>query len=87
MERELVICWDSGAQPVVVLTKLDVAPAGAAEALAGRLGPVDVVATSAVAGDGLDELRTRLVHPLTAAFLGPSGAGKSTLVKPRVCAR
>ena len=80
VERELVICWDCGAQPVVVLTKLDVAPAGAAETLAGRLGPVDLVATSAVEGEGLDALRTRLVHPLTAALLGPSGAGKSTLI-------
>lgn len=80
VERELVICWESGAQPVVVLTKLDVAPSGAAEALADRLGPVDIVATSAVAGDGLDALRTLLVHPVTAAFLGPSGAGKSTLI-------
>ena len=41
---------------------------------------VDVIATSAVTGDGLDEIRALLVHPVTAAFLGPSGAGKSTLI-------
>jgi ribosome biogenesis GTPase len=41
---------------------------------------VDVIATSAVGGDGLDELRALLIHPVTAAFLGPSGAGKSTLI-------
>ncbi|HVF74051.1 MAG TPA: ribosome small subunit-dependent GTPase A [Acidimicrobiales bacterium] len=80
VERELVIAWDSGAQPVVVLTKLDVAPPDTVADMAGRLGPVDLVATSAVAGQGLDELRALLRHPVTAVFLGPSGAGKSTLV-------
>ncbi len=80
VERELVIAWDSGARPVVVLTKLDVAPPGATDALASRLGPVEVIATSAVAGAGLDAVRALLVHPVTAAFLGPSGAGKSTLI-------
>jgi ribosome biogenesis GTPase len=80
VERELVIAWDSGAQPIVVLTKLDVAPPDAVADLSGRLGAVDVIATSAVAGIGLDELRAVLAHPVTAVFLGPSGAGKSTLV-------
>ncbi len=80
VEREVVIAWDSGARPVVVLTKLDVAPPGAADALAARLVTVDVIATSAVSGDGLDDIRALLVHPITAAFLGPSGAGKSTLI-------
>jgi ribosome biogenesis GTPase len=80
VERELVIAWDSGARPVVVLTKLDVAPPGAVAELAGRLGTVDLIATSSVAGSGLDEIRAVLVHPITAAFVGPSGAGKSTLI-------
>ena len=62
------------------MTKLDVAPPGAADALAARLVTVDVIATSAVSGDGLDDIRALLVHPVTAAFLGPSGAGKSTLI-------
>lgn len=80
VERELVVAWDSGARPVVVLTKLDVAPPGAVDELAARLGPVDIVTTSAITGDGLDEVRSLLAHPVTAALLGPSGAGKSTLI-------
>jgi ribosome biogenesis GTPase len=80
VERELVIAWDSGARPVVVLTKLDLAPSGAAAELAARLGAVDVIGSSALAEDGLGEVRDLLVHPITAAFLGPSGAGKSTLI-------
>ncbi len=80
VERELVVAWDSGARPVVVLTKVDVAPSGAVDELTARLATVDVVATSAVSGDGLDAIRELLVHPVTGAFLGPSGAGKSTLI-------
>jgi ribosome biogenesis GTPase len=80
IERELVIAWDSGARPVVVVTKLDVAPEGAVDQLIARLVTVDVLATSAVTGEGLDAIRALLVRPITAALLGPSGAGKSTLV-------
>jgi ribosome biogenesis GTPase len=80
VERELVMAWDSGARPVVVLTKLDLAPPGVADQLKARLGSVDIVETSSLIGSGLDELRVLLVQPLTAAFLGPSGAGKSTLI-------
>ncbi len=80
VEREVVIGWESGARPVVVLTKADVAPAGTVEDLVARLVTVEVVVTSALALDGVDALRALLVHPVTAALLGPSGAGKSTLV-------
>jgi ribosome biogenesis GTPase len=79
VERELVVAWDSGARPVVVLTKSDLTPQGVADQLRTRLG-VDVIETSSVIGSGLDELRALLVAPLTAALLGPSGAGKSTLI-------
>jgi ribosome biogenesis GTPase len=80
VEREVVIAWESGARPVVVLTKLDLATPGVADELACRLVTVDVIATSALVGDGVDALRAMLAHPVTAAFLGPSGAGKSTLI-------
>ena len=84
VEREVVIAWESGARPVVVLTKLDVAPPGAVDELSSRLVTVDVIATSAVSGDGIDAIRALLIHPVTAAFLGPSGAGKSTLINALV---
>lgn len=80
IERELVVAWDSGATPIVVLTKLDLASPDALDDLTHRLGSVEIVATSAVDGRGLDRLRTLLVAPVTAVFLGPSGAGKSTLI-------
>jgi ribosome biogenesis GTPase / thiamine phosphate phosphatase len=80
VERELVVAWDSGARPVVVLTKIDVAEPGIDDELRDRLGAVDVIVTSSVSGDGLDQLQQLLVSPVTAVLLGPSGAGKSTLI-------
>ena len=80
VEREVVVAWESGARPIVVLTKLDVAPSGVVEELTSRLATVDVLATSTVTGKGIDALRDALPHPVTGALLGPSGAGKSTLV-------
>ena len=79
VERELAVAWDSGAQPVVVLTKADLAAVGVEEALAARLVGVDVLAASAPTGRGVSELSQRLRPARTAVLLGPSGAGKSTL--------
>jgi ribosome biogenesis GTPase / thiamine phosphate phosphatase len=80
VEREIVVAWESGARPIVVLTKVDVAPAGVADELVTRLVTVDVLATSVVTGEGIEAVRAALPHPVTAALLGPSGSGKSTLV-------
>ena len=82
LERYLVTAWESGAEPVIVLTKSDLAkdvegPVLAAEAVAFGV-PIHVV--SAVTGEGLDGLRTHLGRGRTAALLGSSGVGKSTLV-------
>jgi ribosome biogenesis GTPase len=82
--RELVIAWESGAQPAVVLTKSDQVDASAlaeARAAAGAAAPgVDVVAVSNLTGHGLHELRPLLRPGITVALLGASGAGKSSLV-------
>lgn len=80
VERELVVAWESGARPVVVVTKADVAPEGLIDDLITRLGATELIVTSAMDGAGLDALRAQLGHPTTAVLLGPSGAGKSTLV-------
>jgi len=82
MERELVLAWDSGARPVVVLTKSDAAPNAdvLTRTVAARAVGVDVVLTSATTGDGIEDLLTRLRPHRTAVLIGPSGAGKSTLV-------
>lgn len=79
VERELAIAWDSGAVPVVVLAKSDVADPGAEAALRQRLAGVDVVAVSSLDGRGVEQIRQLLRPSRTAVLLGPSGAGKSTL--------
>ncbi len=79
VEREVAIGWDSGAQPVVLLTKSDLDTGDAARLLGERLVGVDIVPVSSVTGDGADAV-TRLLQPArTGVLLGPSGAGKSTL--------
>ena len=81
LERLLVLAWQSGASPVAVLTKADVAEdvAGAVEAAERLIGGGDVVAVSSLTGAGLEAVSSFLEPGSTVALLGPSGAGKSTL--------
>jgi len=83
LERELVLAYESGATPVVVLTKADRIEADVAASVA-RVAEVavdvPVHAVSARAGAGLDALATYWAGHRTVALLGSSGVGKSTLV-------
>ena len=83
LERELVLAFDSGAQPIVVLTKSDVSTVAVDEARRAveqsSLG-VPVLVVSSVTGDGLTEVRRYVHSGSTAVVLGASGAGKSTLI-------
>lgn len=95
LERFLVLAWDSGAQPVVVLTKADVDEPGDGDqtgepggrhatelrgVIAAVAPDVPVCLTSSVSGQGLDTLDQWLTPGSTTALLGESGSGKSTLV-------
>jgi len=84
IERFLALVWESGAVPVVVLTKSDLLPPGAAAPLltaaAGVAPGADVHLVSAVTGDGVGDLARRLETGRTAALIGSSGAGKSSLL-------
>ncbi|MFG1616366.1 ribosome small subunit-dependent GTPase A [Nonomuraea wenchangensis] len=79
LERLLALAWESGAQPLIVLTKADLAAdPEAVHAEAGALAPgVDILVTSAATGHNIDVLAALLRG--TTVLLGPSGAGKSTL--------
>ena len=82
IERYLTIAWQSGAVPIVLLTKADVASSPAdlrAELEAVSMG-TPVLVTSSVTGEGMDEITRRLQPARTGVLLGPSGAGKSTLI-------
>ena len=82
IERYLVTAWESGAQPVVLLTKADVTDAVEARVaeVTAIAGGAPVLATSARASHGLDLLHPYLQPGRTVAILGSSGVGKSTLI-------
>jgi ribosome biogenesis GTPase len=79
LERYLVAIAGSGAEPVIVLAKADLAHDMKDLLLeAAKLAPV--VSTSARTGLGLDELRALIPRGTTVAMVGSSGVGKSALV-------
>lgn len=82
LERELVLGFDSGAQPVVLLTKTDlvVDPEPVRAELAAVAAGVPVLLVSGLDGSGLAAVSDLARGHRTLAFLGASGVGKSTLV-------
>ena len=86
LERYLALAVESGARPVVVLTKADLedAPDAAATEIAAIGGGVPILPVSARTGAGLDAVQAFLSAGTTGALLGPSGVGKSTLVNALV---
>lgn len=82
IERYLSLAWESGANPVIVLSKADIGDrieekVRQAESVAFGV-PVHVI--SAHEGTGMDELKSYVREGETAALLGSSGAGKSTMM-------
>ena len=84
LERYLAAAWESGAEPVVLLTKTDLRSAteidDALVTVAGVAAGATVLAVSAIDGRGLKEVASRIGAGRTAAFVGSSGVGKSTLL-------
>lgn len=82
MERYLGIAWESGATPVIVLTKADICselPQRRAEAEAIACG-ADVLVTSSLTEEGWSSVQKYLGVGQTVAFIGSSGVGKSTMI-------
>jgi ribosome biogenesis GTPase len=82
LERYVTVAWESGAVPVVLLSKSDLADdlesfRIAAEATAAG---VEVIAVSVVTGDGIEAVRGHLGAGRTVVFTGSSGVGKSSIV-------
>ena len=82
LERYVAAAWESGAEPVVLLSKADLA--GDVDeillAVAGVAAGATVLIVSSFDGRGVDEVRERIGAGRTAAFVGSSGVGKSTLL-------
>ncbi|QCR34058.1 ribosome small subunit-dependent GTPase A [Lysinibacillus sp. SGAir0095] len=81
LERYLVAAWDSGATPIIVLTKADLCEdidRYLREAKAVAMG-VEIFVTSSYTGEGIEQIRALFEEGVTGALLGSSGAGKSTL--------
>lgn len=82
LERALLLAWESGAVPTILLTKADLCEdVGACVREVEDLAPgVPAHAINAKRGEGLDAVRQYLVEGRTIALLGSSGVGKSTLI-------
>ncbi|MEO8926292.1 MAG: ribosome small subunit-dependent GTPase A [Caulobacteraceae bacterium] len=82
LERYLAAAWQSGAAPVVVLTKADLAAdvTAAVSGVEAMAGLAPVLAISSRTGEGLDAVRAFLKPGVTAVMVGSSGVGKSTLL-------
>ncbi len=82
IERYLIVAWEGGARPIIVLSKADLC-AETEERIAEIqtiAGNVPIHAISVVRQDGLVELMPYFRHGETVALLGSSGVGKSTLI-------
>lgn len=82
LERYLIIAWESGANPVIVLSKADLC-----SDIDEKLKEVESIAygvpafaVSSIDGRGMDELGKYLIKGKTTALIGSSGVGKSTLI-------
>ena len=82
LERYLSAAWESGAMPVILLTKSDLCTdIAAVEAAVADIAPgVDILVTSSLAEDGISAVQPYLTSGNTVAFVGSSGVGKSTLI-------
>jgi ribosome biogenesis GTPase len=82
LERYLLLAYESGAKPVVILNKADVAEhlSEDMDEITRTAAGIPVHAISAKTGDSVDVIESYLGAGKTGALLGSSGVGKSTLV-------
>lgn len=82
LERYLSVAWDSGAVPVIVLTKSDLCPDPESrlyEVSSVAMG-VDILITTVMEEKGCERIRSYIGIGKTVAFIGSSGVGKSTII-------
>lgn len=83
-ERFIVLVAEGGIAPVMILNKTDLIPEMELQSrmieIRNRFPSIDVISTSTVTNEGLDEFRQLIQKGKTYCFLGSSGVGKSTLI-------
>ena len=81
-ERYLTCAWQSGAIPVIIMTKVDLcSDYSSQKEEVEKIAPlVPIIAVSSITKEGLEELGTYIAPYKTVVFLGSSGIGKSSLV-------
>jgi ribosome biogenesis GTPase len=89
IERYLGTLWESGARPVIVLSKSDLCldPSGAVSEIGAAAPGVEVHVLSALSGTGVETLYPYLGSGNSVVLLGSSGVGKSTLINHLLNAR
>ena len=82
LERYLTVAWDSGATPVVLLTKTDLCYDLDDKIMQVKnVAPgVDIITSTSMEEEGIKQIEPYLVEGKTLAFVGSSGVGKSTLI-------
>lgn len=82
LERYLTLAWQSGAVPVIVLTKSDLCENKEDKIREAEMAAIGtaVFAVSAKTGEGIEELEEYMKPKKTIVLLGSSGVGKSSLV-------
>ena len=82
LERYLVLVWESGSTPVVVLTKIDLCEDidGLFRAVDAVGMGVDILGISTVVNEGFEDVMSYFSEGKTVALLGSSGVGKTTLI-------
>jgi ribosome biogenesis GTPase / thiamine phosphate phosphatase len=81
IERLLTVAYQSGAAPVLVLTKTDLEPVSPYESEIAEIAPgVPMAAVSGLRGEGVENVRAQLARGKTAVLIGSSGVGKTTLI-------
>lgn len=84
LERYITICYDSGIDPVIVLTKIDLITKTELEniikQISGRHAEIPVIAVNNLTGEGIEAIKNKIIPGKTYCLLGSSGVGKSTLI-------
>jgi ribosome biogenesis GTPase / thiamine phosphate phosphatase len=82
IERYIVMLYESGAEPVLILNKKDICPdwEDYVEKVENIANGLPVYAVSAVDFDGLEEILPYLKPGRTVSFIGSSGVGKSSII-------